>query len=61
MITPEQAKKELAARKLEKIFALQNNSLYEFLKYYRATEKKLVLDENRHIELICTKLEDVFH
>lgn len=57
----EQASKELAMRRLEEIFAKQRDSLYEFLKYYWLTEKKLVLDENRHIKLICDKLEDVFY
>lgn len=55
------AKKELAYRRLEEMFAMQRDSLYEFLLYYWETEKKIKLDENWHIKLICQKLEDVFY
>ena len=55
------AKKELAYKRLEEIFETQRNSLYEFLLYYRETEKKQKLDWNWHIKLICDKLEDVFY
>jgi len=54
-------KKELAYKRLEEIFESQRNSLYEFLLYYRETEKKQTLDWNWHIKLICDKLEDVFY
>ena len=60
-ITPEQAKREIAYRRLEEMFAMQRGSLYEYLKYYREVEKKIKLDENWHIKLICQKLEDVFY
>ena len=43
------------------MFAMQRDSLYEFLLYYWETEKKIKLDENWHIKLICQKLEDVFY
>lgn len=52
--------KELAYRKLEEQHKEQRESLYSFLKYYRETEKKQTLDHNRHLELICDKLEKVF-
>lgn len=55
------AKKELAYRRLEEMFAKQRDSLYEFLLYYWETEKKITLDQNWHIKLICQKLEDVFY
>jgi len=57
----EQAKKELACRLLEEKFEIQRNSLYEFLIYYWKTEKKINIDENRHIKQICDKLEDVYY
>lgn len=57
----EQAKKELACRLLEEKLKLQRESLYEFLIYYWKTEKKISIDENWHIKLICDKLEDVFY
>jgi hypothetical protein len=56
-----QALKELATRKLEERYAPQRDSLHSFLLRYRETEKKLKLDDNRHIRLICEKLEDVFY
>lgn len=52
--------KELAIRYMEAKTVSQRDSLYEFLKYYREKEKKAVLDENRHIKLICEKLEQVY-
>lgn len=52
--------KELAYRKLEEQHKEQRENLYSFLKYYRETEKKQKLDHNRHLELICDKLEKVF-
>jgi len=61
MSIQEQATRELACRLLEEKFATQRNSLYEFLLYYREVEKKIKLDENRHIKLICDRLEDVFY
>ena len=61
MSIQEQATRELACRLLEEKFTNQRNSLYEFLLYYREIEKKIKLDENRHIKLICDRLEDVFY
>lgn len=52
--------KEIIRRILEEQLAPQRDSLYEFLKYYRKNEKKNELDENRHIKLICDKLEKVY-
>jgi len=52
---------ELAIRQLEKRNTAQRESLAEFVKYYREFEKKEKLDRNRHIELICMKLEDVYY
>lgn len=57
----EQILKELAIRKLEDIYQAQRNSLYEYLLYHWEREKKIKLDKNWHIELICSKLEDVFY
>jgi len=56
----EQALKELAIRRLEEDHKPQRESLYEYLKYYWLKEKKQVLDENWHIQLICEKLEKVY-
>jgi hypothetical protein len=56
----EEAQRELAIRRLEQLTEKQRGSLYEFIKYYREKEKKNKLDENRHIELICEKLEKVY-
>lgn len=51
----------LAIIKLEQIHKAQRDSLYEFLLYYRETERKVKIDRNRHLELICSKLEDVYN
>jgi len=56
----EQAIKELAIRRLETMTIPQRESLYEFIKYYWLKEKKQPLIENRHIKLICEKLEKVY-
>lgn len=56
----QQAMQELVRRKLEKETQTQRESLYEYLKYYRENEKRQKLDENRHIKLICDKLEKVY-
>ncbi len=61
MTIQQQAQIELATRELEKRYEKQRNSLYEFLLFYWREEKKLELDENRHIKEICSKLEDVFY
>lgn len=61
MTIQQQAQIELATRELEKRYEKQRNSLYEFLLFYWKEEKKLELDENRHIKEICSKLEDVFY
>ena len=60
-MTKDEAVKEIYTKRLEEIFELQRNSLYEFLLYYWETEKKQPLDWNWHIKLICDKLEDVFY
>ena len=57
----EEVIKELAIRQLEERHELQSWSLLEFLKFYRKNEKKVDLDMNRHVELICQILEDVFY
>ena len=56
----QEALRELAIRRLEKEYEKQRWSLYEFLKYYWAKEKKRPLDESWHIKLICEKLEKVY-
>lgn len=61
MVTKKEALKELARRELVKRHEPQRKSLYEYLLYYREKEKKRKLDPNRHLELICRKLEDVFY
>ena len=61
MTIQEQAQKEFAMRQLEQRHAKERDSLYEFIFYTYLHEKKLTIDENRHIKLICEKLEDVFY
>lgn len=56
----QQAQQEIAKRMLEQMHKDKHDSLYEFIQYYRLTEKKEVLDKNRHLELICNKLEQVY-
>ena len=56
----DEALKELATRKLEKDHELQSGSLLEFMKFFRENEKRQPFDENRHIKLICDKLEKVY-
>lgn len=53
------ARQELVMRELEKRYAKERDSLYEFLKTYWKLEKKQELVENWHIELICSALEKV--
>lgn len=53
------AREELVMRELEKRYAKERWSLYEFLKTYWTLEKKQELIENRHIQLICDALEKV--
>lgn len=60
-ITAELAKRELATRELERRTSKYRESFYNFLLYYWEKEKKVKLDENRHIKLICDRLEDVFY
>ena len=61
MITKQQAVKELATRELEKRYSVQRESLYEFLLFYRKEEKRIELDQNRHIQEICQRLENVYY
>lgn len=61
MITKQQAVKELATRELEKRYSVQRESLYEFLLFYRKEEKRIELDQNRHIQEICKRLENVYY
>ena len=56
-----EAQIEYAMRKLEEEHVTQRESLYEFVKYYWANEKKEQLDENRHLKEICDRLEDIFY
>ena len=60
MTIQQQAQQELARRMLEERHMAQRSSLYEFVQYYWRNEKKEELDLNRHVELICQKLEAVF-
>ena len=55
-----QALIELSIRELEERHTLQRNSLYEFFKFSWKEEKGEDLDENRHIQQICWKLQAVF-
>jgi hypothetical protein len=59
MVTQE-LEKEIAIKLLEEKTENQRQSLYEFIKYFWKTEKKIDLDENWHIEAICKKLEEVY-
>lgn len=54
------AKKELTTRMLEQKYAAERSSLHTFLKTYRKEERNNELDDNRHIQLICEKLEEVY-
>lgn len=56
-----EAQIEQAKRLLEQKHVKQQESLAEFVKFYRKNEKKEDLDWNRHLDLICMKLEDVFY
>jgi hypothetical protein len=53
------AQLELAMQLLEQKHAVQRESFYEFVKFYWETEKKTILDDNRHIREICAQLEEV--
>lgn len=57
----QQANKELAYRELEARHEKERNSLKEFIKSYWKLERKIDLIDNRHIDLICYKLEQVFY
>jgi hypothetical protein len=57
----EQIMQQIAIKKLEERAKEYQDSLYKFLLYYREKEKKIKLDENWHIELICKELEDVYY
>ena len=57
----EQIMQQIAIKKLEEKAKEYQDSLYKFLLYYREKEKKIKLDENWHIELICKELEDVYY
>lgn len=62
-ITPQQRQaivKELATRELEKRHKLQQNSLYEFIKYYYTHELKKPFFENWHVKLIAETLERMY-
>lgn len=61
MPTKEEIKKEIICRELEARNKLYADNFYEYFKHYREKEKKIVIDENRHIKLICDKLEDVYY
>jgi len=60
-MTEEQAiQQEIAIRTYEARYQLQANNFYEYLKLYWLKEKKMPLDENRHIKLMCDTLERVY-
>lgn len=60
-LTPLQiATLEQARRELEKRFDGERRSLYNFIKTIWKLEYKRDLDENRHIQEICRKLEAVY-
>jgi len=62
MTTPQKSQiiKELWIRELEKRHEDKRNSLYEFIKFYWYKEKREKLEESRHLEEICKKLESVY-
>jgi hypothetical protein len=51
---------EKARRELEQRFVGERNNLYTFMKTVWEKEYKKELDNNRHIEEICKKLEAVY-
>lgn len=57
----EQILKQIAIKKLEEKAKEYQDSLYKFLLYYQKQEKKVNWTENRHYELICKELEDVYY
>lgn len=61
MTIQEQAQKEFAYRQLESRHSNQRDSLYDYILYMYANEKKVLIDENWHIREICSKLEDIFY
>lgn len=61
METKQLALKELAIRRLENTYKPQQDSLLEYVKFYREKEKKKTLDINRHIIEICRLLEKVYY
>lgn len=56
----QQAQLELAKRELEQRHKIYQQSLYDFLLYFREKEKKIKIDKNWHLEEICNKLEKVY-
>jgi hypothetical protein len=52
--------KELVIREFEKRYEQERLSLLKFIKKYWELEKKEILDDNWHIDLICDKLEQVY-
>lgn len=54
-----EAQKEKARRVLEQRYKPQRENLKQFLFEYWKQEKKVALDDNWHIDLICDKLEAV--
>ena len=58
--TPAEAILARAKKELESRYINERGSLLEFIKTYRRDERKEEMDMNRHISLICEKLEKVY-
>jgi hypothetical protein len=56
----EKAAQIYAIKKLEELHSKERESLYAFINHYWAKEKRSGMDDNRHIRLICDKLEKVY-
>lgn len=61
MSVKKQAVKEYLIRECEKKYAPQRDSLAEYVKYYWEHELKKDLDRNWHLDVMCSKLEDVYY
>lgn len=61
LVTKQEIEREIALKLLEKNAENERNSFYQFLLRYWKDERKMQLDENWHLKLICDKLEDVFY
>lgn len=56
----EKAAQIYAIKKLEELHSKERESLFAFINHYWTKEKRSGMDDNRHIRLICDKLEKVY-